>query len=53
MTETAGETEPFKVRSSHSGTMIPDDISGRTMAQHRKARELGGDYDGWDTSVMR
>jgi len=29
------------------------DIMGHTIAINRKARELGGNYDGWETSVER
>jgi hypothetical protein len=38
---------------THVGTMNLEDISGHTLASFRKARELGGDYDGWETSVER
>jgi len=39
------------VRFSHVGTMVLEDITGRTIAIDRKARELDGDYDGWETSI--
>lgn len=44
---------PLVVRSSHQGTMLADDISRHTLAQFRRADELGGSYDGWETAVMR
>lgn len=44
---------PLVVRSSHEGTMLADDISRHTLAQFRRADELGGSYDGWETMVMR
>ncbi len=44
---------PFLVKSSHSGTMLPEDILERTRFQDQKARDLGGEYDGWETAVMR
>lgn len=44
---------PFQVKSSHQGTMEPGAVSEWTLLQDRKARELGGEYDGWETEVMR
>jgi Regulator of ribonuclease activity B/Family of unknown function (DUF695) len=44
---------PFMVHSAHEGTMLPDDILAKTLAQFRKTRELSGIYDGWETAVMR
>jgi hypothetical protein len=29
------------------------DITDRTILCRRKAEELGGDYDGWETSVEK
>lgn len=45
-----GDTE---VRFSHVGTMVLEDITRRTIGLNRKARELNGEYDGWETSVER
>lgn len=39
------------VRFTHDGTMQLADITSHTIAINRKARELGGEYDGWETSV--
>jgi hypothetical protein len=33
--------------------MLRDDISGHTLELSRKAKELGGEYDGWETMVMK
>lgn len=41
----------FVVRFSHMGTMALDDITHHTIAINRKAIEMEGDYDGWETSV--
>lgn len=35
----------------HTGTMRLADITQHTIRCARRARELGGDYDGWETSV--
>ena len=51
--EVEGGQGEYQVRSSHQGTMIPDDLMNFTMLQHQKAQELGGTYDGWETVVMR
>lgn len=39
------------VTFTHSGTMRLADITQHTIQCARRARELGGDYDGWETSV--
>ncbi|CAB3746832.1 hypothetical protein GQ57_15415 [Burkholderia sp. MSh2] len=39
------------VRFSHEGTMALADITRHTVAISREARSLGGEYDGWETSV--
>ena len=44
---------PFKVHSAHVGTVEPDDLKGRTWEMAQKVQELGGTYDGWETTVMR
>ncbi|WKZ85964.1 DUF695 domain-containing protein [Ralstonia pickettii] len=41
------------VRFTHDGTMELEDITHHTISINRKARALGGDYDGWETSVER
>lgn len=41
------------VRFSHVGTMVLEDITHHTIGLNRKARELKGDYDGWETSVEK
>lgn len=42
----------YCVRLSHNGTTKLADITHRTIALRRKASELGGDYDGWETPVL-
>lgn len=39
------------VRFSHEGTMVLEDITRHTIAINRKAVQLGGNYDGWETSI--
>ncbi|KVG65814.1 DUF695 domain-containing protein [Burkholderia pseudomultivorans] len=39
------------VRFAHDGTMALADITGHTLAISREARSLGGEYEGWETSV--
>lgn len=41
------------VTFTHEGVMHLADITNRTIRCRRKAEELGGDYDGWETSVER
>lgn len=41
------------VRFTHVGTTELEDITHHTIDINRKARTLGGDYDGWETSVER
>jgi hypothetical protein len=43
----------FSVRLKHHGRMLLGDISGMTIPLALKAKEMGGDYDGWETPVMR
>lgn len=42
----------FCVRLFHEGTIRLADITSHTIALRRKAEELGGKYDGWETPVM-
>ena len=42
----------YCVRLFHHGTVKIDDISRHTLALRRKAAELGGDYDGWETLIL-
>jgi hypothetical protein len=41
------------VTFTHEGVMHLADITDRTIHCRRKAEELGGDYDGWETSVEK
>jgi roadblock/LC7 domain-containing protein len=41
------------VRFSHMGTMVLEDITHHTIGLNRKAKEMNGDYDGWETSVEK
>jgi hypothetical protein len=43
----------FRVRFSHEGSVRLDDITSHTIALRRKASELGGDYDGWETPICK
>lgn len=43
----------FRVRFCHEGTVRLPDITAHTIALRRRASELGGDYDGWETPVCR
>jgi hypothetical protein len=43
----------FRVRFSNEGTLRLPDITSHTIALRRKASELGGDYDGWETPVCK
>ena len=43
----------FMVEYSHIGTMNLGDITHHTISSNRKARELNGSYDGWETSVEK
>jgi regulator of RNase E activity RraB len=38
---------------SHTGTAKLADITSHTIALRRKASELGGNYDGWETQVCK
>ncbi len=53
--EHSHETDDGKycVRLSHHGMMRIGDISSHTIALRRKAAEYGGDYDGWETPILK
>ena len=40
-----------RVTFTHEGVMHLADVTNRTIRCRRKAEELGGEYDGWETSV--
>src|SRR5262249_23308638 len=41
------------VRFFHDGSCQLSDITSHTIALRRKASDLGGDYDGWETPVCK
>lgn len=43
----------YCVRTQHESEVTIGTISKHTLAHDRKARELGGDYDGWETFVVK
>jgi hypothetical protein len=43
----------WAIRFIHRGSMRLSDITHRTIALARKARELGAYYDGWETTVEK
>lgn len=43
----------YSVNFTHVGTMHLTDITSHTITSNRKAKELGGEYDGWETSVEK
>jgi Regulator of ribonuclease activity B/Family of unknown function (DUF695) len=43
----------YCVRFSHTGTAKLADISSHSITLRRKASELGGNYDGWETQVCK
>ena len=45
--------DKFVVHYTHRGTMQLHDITHHSIVSARKTRELGGDYDGWETSVEK
>ncbi|WP_457351967.1 DUF695 domain-containing protein [Roseateles sp. P5_D6] len=51
--ESTDDKKKVVVRFTHKGNMELADITRHTIAINRKARELGGNYDGWETSVER
>ena len=53
LAEDSEDGNEYVVHFTHIGTMHLGDISSRTVAAGQKAREVGGRYDGWETSVER
>ncbi|KVN43229.1 hypothetical protein WT12_25925 [Burkholderia territorii] len=53
LVESVAPTEDGKsaVRFAHEGTMVLADITHHTLEINREVRSLGGEYDGWETSV--
>lgn len=51
--ESTDDGKRVVVRFTHKGTMALADITHHTITINRKVRELGGDYDGWESSVER
>lgn len=47
------EDGKFRVRFAHEGPLRLSDITSHTIAIRRRASELGGDYDGWETPVCK
>jgi len=43
----------FSIEFTHVGRTLLNEVNVHTLAISRKARELGGDYDGWETTVER
>ena len=43
---------PYCVRLYHVGPVQSGYVSSHTLAPQRKAAELGGNYDGWETQVL-
>jgi hypothetical protein len=48
-----GENKKYCVRLEHVGPTQQRAISSHTIALGRKAKELGGEYDGWGTMAMK
>jgi hypothetical protein len=48
-----GDDGRYCVRLHHEGPARIDDVSHHTIALRRKAAELGADYDGWETPVIK
>ena len=49
----AGDDGKYCVRLHHRGTLELRDLTHHTIQLRRKAEELGGDYDGWETPVEK
>jgi hypothetical protein len=49
----ATDSGKFRVRFFHSGRCLLSDITSHTVALRRKANQLGGQYDGWETPVCK
>ena len=43
----------FLVQYDHTGTVLLRDIIHHTISANRMAREIGGRYDGWGTSLQK
>ena len=43
----------FRVQFRHEGPVTLADITSHTIALRRKVSELGGEYDGWETTVCK
>jgi len=43
----------LRIRFFHDGSCQLSDITSHTIALRRKASDLGGDYDGWETPVCK
>lgn len=49
----AGKDGRYCVRLHHIGPAEQRNVSNHTLALTRKAKEFGGEYDGWETSVEK
>jgi len=47
------DDDRFVVRFEHTGTMLLADITSFTIRANFEAEQLGGDYDGWETPIVR
>ena len=52
-TEPEEEGEKFGLKIYHMGIPSLGEVSAHTLALFEKAEELGGEYDGWETSVEK
>lgn len=43
----------YQVRLTHEGTVKIREIGNKTIALNRAARDHGGNYDGWETPILR
>lgn len=43
----------YCVRLTHNGSLSLGDITSHTLVLNRKAREFGGNYDGWETFIVK
>lgn len=51
--EPVDEQNKIRVRFSHDGNMALGELTRHTIPSNRKAKELGGYYDGWETSIEK
>lgn len=51
--DTGDGDRKFMIQFSHEGNLHLNDITSHTIAARRKASELDGDYDGWETPVCK